>query len=80
MWWWNENVKDTIARRKAAFKALCRFPSKENKTKYKRKRNQTKIVARVMRMEGNWQLNNLHQNSNNAFCFLRRMMMDVEGA
>ena len=27
MWWWNEEVKDTIARKKAAFKELCRFPS-----------------------------------------------------
>ena len=28
-------MKDTIARKKAAFKQLCRFPSKENKTIYK---------------------------------------------
>ena len=25
MWWWNE-IKDTIARKKAAFKELCGFP------------------------------------------------------
>ena len=74
MWWWNEEVKDTIARKKAAFKELCRFPSEENKTQYKRKRNQTrKIVARAMRMEAEEELNNLYQNSNRAFCFLRRM-------
>ena len=30
MWWWNEEVKDTIARKKSAFKELCRFPSEEN--------------------------------------------------
>ena len=48
-WWWNEEVKDTIARKKAAFKELCRFPLKENKTQYKRLRNQTrKVVARAM--------------------------------
>ena len=52
MWWWNKEVKDTIGRKKAAFKELCRFPSEENKTQYKRLRNQTKkIVARAMRME-----------------------------
>ena len=39
MWWWNEEVKDTIARKKAAFKELCRFPSEENKIKYKRIKN-----------------------------------------
>ena len=32
MWWWNEEVKDTITRKKAAFKELCRFPLEENKT------------------------------------------------
>ena len=58
MWWWNEEVKDTITRKKAAFKELCRFPSEQNKTQYKRIRNQTrKIVARAMRMEANQELN-----------------------
>ena len=67
-------VKDTIGRKKAAFKELCRFPSEENTTKYKRIRNQTrKIVARAMRMEANQELNNLYQNSYSVFYFLRRM-------
>ena len=83
MWWWNEEVKDTITRKKAAFKELSRFPSEENKTKYKRIRNQTrKIVARAMKMEANQELNNLYQNSNSVFYFLRRMKKegkDVEG-
>ena len=82
-WWWNEEVKDIIARKKAAFKELCRFPSEENKIQYKRLRNQTKkTVFRAMRMEGNRELNNLYQNSNSVFYFLRRMKKegkDVEG-
>ena len=70
MWWWNEEVKDTITRKKAAFKELCRFPSKQNKTQYKRIRNQTrKIVAKAMRMEANQELNDLYQNSNSIFYF-----------
>ena len=45
---WNEKVKDTIAKQKAAFKELWRFPPEENNTPYKRLRNQTrKIVARA---------------------------------
>ena len=83
MWWWNEEVKDTVTRKEAAFKELCRFPSGEYKTQYKRIRNQTKkIVARVMKMEANQELNNLYQNSNSVFYFLRRMKKegkDVEG-
>ena len=64
-WWWNEEVKDIIARKKAALKELCRFPLKENKTKYKRIRNQTrKTVARTMRMEANRELNDLYWNFN----------------
>ena len=74
MWWWNENVKDTIARKKAAFKELCRFASEENKTQYKHLRKQTrKTVARAMRMKANHKLNDSYQNFNSIFCFLRRM-------
>ena len=29
MWWWNKEVKDTITRKKAAFKELCRFRSEQ---------------------------------------------------
>ena len=83
MWWWNEEVKDTIARKKAASIETCRFPSEQNKTQYKPIRNQTrKIVARAMRMEANQELNNLYQNSNSVLYFLRRMKKegkDVEG-
>ena len=83
IWWWNEEVKDTIARKKAAFKKLCRFPSEENKNQYKHIRNQTrKIVATAMRKESNQELNNLYHNSNSVFYFLRRMKKegkDLEG-
>ena len=74
MLWWNEEVKDTIATKKAAFKEVCRFSSEENKTKYKSIKIQTrKIVARAMRMEANQELNNLYQSSNSVFYFLQRM-------
>ena len=73
-WRWNEEIKDTIARKKAAFKELCRFPSEENKTQYNRLRNQTrKVVAIAVRKEAEQELNDLYQNSNSVFCFLRRM-------
>ena len=62
------------SRKKGAFKELCRFLSEENKTQYKRLRNQTrKTVARAMRMEANQELSNLYQNSNSVFYFLGRM-------
>ena len=74
MWWWNEKVKDFIPRKKAAFKELCKFPLEENKTQYKRLRNQMrKIVARAMKKEAKMEFNDLYQNSNSVFCFLTRM-------
>ena len=52
IWSWNEEVKDTIARKKVAFRELCRFSSEENETQCKCLRNQTrKNVARAMKME-----------------------------
>ena len=73
MWWWNEEVKDTVTRKKAAFKELCRLPSDENKTQYKCIRNQTrKIVARAI-MEASQELMDLYRNTNSVFYFLRRM-------
>ena len=83
MWWWNEKAKDTIARKKAAFKELCRLPSEQNKTQYKHLKNQMiKIVDRAMRIEANQELNDLYQNSNSVFYYLRKMKKetkDLEG-
>ena len=80
MWWWNEEVKDTITRKKAAFEELCRLPLEQNKTQYKRIRKQTrKILVRAMRMEANPESNNLYQNSNSAFYLLRRIKKEGKG-
>ena len=71
MWWWNKEVKNTIVRKRAAFKELFRFPSEENKTQYKRIRNQRrKLVARAMKMKADQEFNDLYQNSNSVFYFL----------
>ena len=61
MWWWIEEINDTIARKKEAFKEQCRFPSEEKKTQHIRLRNQTrKIVARDMRKVAEQELNDLY--------------------
>ena len=47
-----DEVKEIIARKKAAFKKTCWLLSEGNKIQYKRIRNQTrKVVAKVMRKE-----------------------------
>ena len=40
------------------------------------KKSMGKIVARAMRMEANQELNNLYQNSNSVFYFIRRMIKE----
>ena len=63
-----------MKRKKAAFAELCNFSSEENKTQYKRLRNQTKeVVVRAMKKKAEQELNDLYQNSNSIFCFVRRM-------
>ena len=54
LWWWNEEVKDIRARKKAVLKSCAGFHKKKGKTQYKRLRNQSrKTVAKAMRMEAN---------------------------
>ena len=63
-WRWNDKAKDTIARKKVAFTELCRFSSEDNKTQYKRLRNQTRKVEkskRVTRKESKQELRNFLQ-------------------
>ena len=44
MWWGNEEVKNTIATKKAAFKELSWFPSEENKIQTFKKIKQQKLL------------------------------------
>jgi len=66
-WWWNEEVKDAIARKKKAYKELCKIGS-ENKLKYRKTRNETKkAVARAMRREAEKEMKELCKKPNNVF-------------
>ena len=49
-WWWNEDVKEAVSRRKEAHKAMCQNSSEENKRRYKSMKNKAnKAVSRAMR-------------------------------
>ena len=51
-WWWNEQVKDAINRKKKAFKLWCKNRSAENKNKYRKARNETKkVIAKAKRLK-----------------------------
>ena len=34
-WWWNEDVKEAVSRKKVAHKAMCQNSTEENKRRYK---------------------------------------------
>ena len=49
-WWWNEDVKEAILRKKEAHKAMCQKSTKENKRRYKSLKNKAKkAVSKAMR-------------------------------
>ena len=53
MWWWNEEVKEAVSRKKDPHKAMCWNSTAENKRRYKSMKNKAKkAVSKAMREEG----------------------------
>ena len=70
-------MKDAIARKKVAYKELCKCGSEENKARYKStKKKAKKAVARAMRMETDHRLDELGEKTNNVFKLLKNMKKD----
>ena len=44
-WWWNEEVKEAVSRKKEVHKAMCQNSTEENKRRYKAQ----KAVSKAMR-------------------------------
>ena len=43
-WWWNEDVREAIARKKDAHKQMCKTGTEANKARYNNIKNQAKKV------------------------------------
>ena len=57
-WWWNEQVKDAIDRKKKAFKLSCTNRSAESKYKYRKARNETKkVIAKAIKQGAGEEMN-----------------------
>ena len=70
-------MKEAVARKRAAYKELCKNSSDENKTRYKTMKNQTKkVVARAMRRETEKQLKGLEEKPNGVFKLVKCMKKD----
>ena len=79
-WWWNEQVMDAIDRKKKAFTLWCTNRSAENKSKYRKARNETKIViAKVMRKEAEEEMNALCTKPNDFFKFVKFIRKEGRG-
>ena len=49
-WWWNEEVKESVSRKKDAHRAVCHYNTEENKSWYKSIKNkEKKTVSKVTR-------------------------------
>ena len=82
-WWWNEEVKEAIARKKDARKEMLKNVTEESKAKYKNMKNRAKkVVARAMREEAKKELRDLEESPNRVYGMIKAMRRegkDVEG-
>ena len=82
-WWWNEQVKEAINRKKKAFNTWCKNRSPENKNNYRKARNQTKeVVAKAMKQAAEEEMKVLCDRPNEVFKlvkFMRKNGKDVNG-
>ena len=73
-WWWNEQVKDAIDRKKKAFKLWCTNRSTESKNSYKKARNKTKkVIAKAMKQEAEEEMSVLCTKPNDLCKFVKFM-------
>ena len=80
-WWWNEEVRNAIAR-KEAFKTFCKTGLEERKISYGKMRNQTKkVIDKAMKTEAEKETDLPEKPSKIFKCvkLMKRDGKDVEG-
>ena len=82
-WWWNEQVRDAIDRKKKTCKLWCTNRSMESKNNYRKARNETKkVIAKAMKQEAEEEMSVLCIKPNDVFKFVKFMRKegrDIEG-
>ena len=80
-WWWNEEVRNAIARKKEAFKMFCKTGLEEHKISNRKMRNQTKkVIAKAMKTEAEKEMEELREKPNKIFKFVKFMKRDGKDA
>ena len=73
-WWWNEDVKEVIARKKDAHKEMCKSGTEANKARYKNMKNQAKkVVSKAMKEAAERELRELSEHPNKVFKLVKSM-------
>ena len=76
-WWWNEEVKDAVAKKKKAFKNLCKDGCEANKLLYQKIRNRTKkVVASAMRKNAEKETKDMREKPNHVLKLVKLMKRD----
>ena len=64
-WWWSEEVKESVSRKKAALKAMCQNSTDGNKRRYESMKNKAnKAVSKAMREKAEEALNDFQNCPN----------------
>ena len=67
-WWWNEEVKEAVSRKKEAHKVMCQKSTEENKRRYISMKNKAnKAVSNAMREKAEEVLAELQNSPNRMF-------------
>ena len=60
MWWFNEEVKEAVSKKKEVHKAMCQNSTEENKRRYKSMKNKAiEAVSKAMREKAEESLTDL---------------------
>ena len=82
-WWWNEEVRNAIVRKKGSIQNVLKTGLEEHKIFYRKMRNQTKkVIAKAMKTEAEKEIEELREKPNKIFKFVKFMKRDgkdVEG-
>ena len=82
-WWWNEDVKEAIARKKDAHKEMRKSGTEANEARYQNMTNRAKkVVAKAMKEVAERELRGLSEHPNKVFKLVKSMKKDgkdVEG-
>ena len=79
-WWWNEDVKEAIARKKDAHMEMCKSETEANKARYKNMKNRAKkVVSKVMKKAAKRELRELNKHPNKVFKLVKSMKKDGKG-